>query len=78
MVEYTGRRPSVKRESAQILLVALPMKGQKERRAPNLRPDALPGSQVRQGGRPGKKAKGEGGAAAQSGSTGHQGKSSPR
>jgi hypothetical protein len=64
--------------SAFILLVAPGMKGQKERRAPNLSRATLPGPQVPQGGRPGKKAKGEGGAAAQSGSTGHQGKSSPR
>jgi hypothetical protein len=54
------------------------MKRQKDRRAPNRRPDALPEAQDPQAGRSGKKHKGRGGAGAQSGSTGHQGKNSPK
>jgi hypothetical protein len=54
------------------------MKGQKERRAPNLR-GGLRRSQTAQGGAPGKKsARERGGAGAQSGATGVGGKSSPR
>jgi hypothetical protein len=54
------------------------VKRQKDRRAPNRRPDALPAAQDPQGGKSGKKQKGQGGAGAQSGATGHQGKNSPR
>jgi hypothetical protein len=54
------------------------MKTQKDRRAPNRRPDALPNAQDPQGGRSGKKAAGRGGAGAQSGATGNRGKNSPK
>jgi hypothetical protein len=54
------------------------MKTQKERRAPNSRPDALPKTQDPQAGQPGKKRGSQGGSGAQSGSTGHQGKHSPK
>lgn len=54
------------------------MKTQKDRRAPNRRPDALPKAQDPQGGQAGKKRGSQGGAGAQSGSTGHQGKNSPK
>ena len=54
------------------------MKTQKDRRAPNRRPAALPRAQDPQGGQPGKKRDSQGGAGAQSGSTGHRGKNSPK
>jgi hypothetical protein len=54
------------------------MKTQKDRRAPNRRADALPKAQDPQAGRPGKKRGSQGGAGAQSGQTGHQGKHSPK
>jgi hypothetical protein len=54
------------------------MKTQKDRRAPNRRPDALPKAQVPQAGQPGKKRGSQGGSGAQSGQTGHQGKNSPK
>jgi hypothetical protein len=54
------------------------MKSQKDRRAPNRRPDAALKSQDPQGGQPGKKRGSQGGSGAQSGATGHQGKNSPK
>jgi hypothetical protein len=55
-----------------------PMKSQKDRRAPNRRPDSAPKAQDPQGGQPGKKRGSQGGAGAQSGAGGHQGKNSPK
>jgi hypothetical protein len=55
-----------------------PMKTQKDRRAPNRRPDAVPKAQDPQGGQAGKKRGSQGGSGAQSGATGHQGKNSPK
>jgi hypothetical protein len=54
------------------------MKTQKDRRAPNRRPEAAPKAQDPQAGQPGKKRGSQGGAGAQSGATGHQGKNSPK
>jgi hypothetical protein len=52
---------------------------QKDRRAPNRNPPRTGrGSRGAQQGGPGKKIRGEGGAGAQSGSTGHRGKLSPK
>ncbi len=53
------------------------MPTQKERRAPNST-GRIPPRQDPQGGQPGKKRGSAGGAGAQSGATGHQGKSSPK